>query len=244
VQQIQMEFPKRGGKRDGAGRKPAGQRARVSHEARPEHKSRHPLHVTVRVADRLPSLRGVAEQQVLRRVLEETLHANTERTVAEQARTKRTCRKPSAAERAAPRGLRLIHFSAQSNHLHLIGEAEDKEALARGMKGFAVRLARALNRLWRRTGAVFADRYHSRALKTPREVRNVLAYVFSNARKHGVWLRELLDPCSSAAAFDGWRERPLAQDAARREPHWLARARTWLLTLGWKRHGLLSIRGP
>jgi putative transposase len=227
--QGELQFSKRGGRRAGAGRKPQGTRARVPHEKRPEHERRHPLHLTLRVAAGLPSLRGCPEQRVLREVLEETLRASTERADLQDTGTQ---------------GLRLVHFSAQSNHLHLVGEAEDKEALARGMKGFAVRFARALNRLWQRRGAVFADRYHARALKTPREVRNVLAYVFFNARKHGVWLAELLDPCSSAAAFDGWRERPALHGAAPCGTRWLARARTWLLTLGWKRHGLLSVRGP
>jgi hypothetical protein len=237
--QGEMQFSTRGGKRAGAGRKPAGARAHVPHETRPEHERRHPLHLTLRLAEGLPSLRGSAEQRVLRTVLEETLRASAERAAEERASTERT-----SMGRSSARGLRLVHFSAQSNHLHLIGEAEAKEAVARGMNGFAVRLARALNRLWRRTGSVFADRYHARALKTPREVRNVLAYVFFNARKHGVWLAELLDPCSSAAAFDGWRERTAGRHETTHEPRWLARASTWLLTLGWQRHGLLSIRGP
>jgi hypothetical protein len=216
AQQVEMQFPQRGGARRGAGRKPAGARALVPHTTRPEHKRRHPLHLVLRITEGLPSLRGSAEQRVLRDVLRASTHG------AEES------------------GLRLVHFSAQGNHLHLIGEAEDKEALARGMKGFGVRLARALNALWKRSGAVLADRYFARALKTPREVRNALAYVFANARKHGEWLRELFDPCSSASTFEGWRERTNVL----RGLTWFGEARTWLLTLGWKKHGPLSIRVP
>ena len=57
-------------------------------------------------------------------------------------------------------GLRLVHFSVQSNHLHLIVEAADARALARGMQGLLVRVARAVNRTLVRRGRLFADRYH------------------------------------------------------------------------------------
>jgi REP element-mobilizing transposase RayT len=38
-------------------------------------------------------------------------------------------------------GFRLCHFSVQRDHLQLIAEAEDREALARGVKGVCVRIA-------------------------------------------------------------------------------------------------------
>lgn len=141
----------------------------------------------------------------------------------------------AGAERS---GFRVVHYGAVSNHLHLVCEAESKHALARGMKGLAVRIAHAVNRFLGRAGALFADRYHARELKAARDVRNVLVYVFGNARRHGVLVTEFLDPCSSAALFDGWKER----GAPREHRTWLARARTWLLTLGWRRNGLLSTR--
>lgn len=137
--------------------------------------------------------------------------------------------------------LRVVHFSLQSNHVHLIVEANGPRALARGMQGLAVRLARAWNRIWRRGGRVFADRYHSRTLSTPREVRNALVYVLHNARKHGVEVQGI-DRCSSGAAFDGWSQ-PLG---ARREARAdqappIANARSWLLRFGWRRHGLIRV---
>ena len=135
-------------------------------------------------------------------------------------------------------GLHVVHYGALSNHVHLVCEAEDEIALSRGMKGLAVRIASGLNTFLRRSGAVFADRYHARELRVPRDVRNVLAYVLGNARRHGVLVTELLDPCSSSDVFDGWKELPAAQI---RET-WLARARTWLLRTGWRRHGLISLR--
>ena len=41
-----------------------------------------------------------------------------------------------------------------------------------------------MNRVFRRAGSVLRGRYHVRVLRTPREVRNALAYVLLNTRKH------------------------------------------------------------
>ena len=126
------------------------------------------------------------------------------------------------------------------NHLHLIVEAEDEVRLSRGMQGLAIRMARGLNRVLKRTGPVFSDRYHRRDLKTPREVRNGLAYVLQNYRKHaneqGVRCpRGWVDGRSSAPWFDGWsgqrRAAPQGRDNAPVVP-----ATVWLLTVGWRKH--------
>ncbi|MEW6073566.1 MAG: peptide MFS transporter [Planctomycetota bacterium] len=100
-------------------------------------------------------------------------------------------------------GFRLIHYSVLANHLHLIGEAQNRRALSRGMQGLAVRIAKGLNRHWGRRGKVFADRYHDHILRTPREVRSALAYVLRNAARHGVGGAGA-DPYSSGRWFDGW----------------------------------------
>jgi hypothetical protein len=44
-------------------------------------------------------------------------------------------------------------------------------------------------------------------------------------------------PYSSGAAFDGWRDLEINADSSL---EWLAQARSWLLRVGWRRHGLLS----
>ena len=155
-------------------------------------------------------------------------------------------------------GFRLVHYSLQGNHAHLIVEAQDHDAIGRGMKAIGSRLALAVNRATERSGRVFADRYHMRLLRTPREVRNALRYVLLNARHHVARLRERiarsrgaveksvrLDPASSAEWFDGWKPgyivapKAHARSAAGMRPP-VARARTWLLTVGWRRHGLLD----
>jgi REP element-mobilizing transposase RayT len=113
--------------------------------------------VTLKVREGIPSLRTVQ----LVRELERVFAASCERN-----------------------DFRLVHYSIQGNHAHLIAEADSACALGRGMKSLAARLARAVNRVFRRSGPVLADRYHLHVLRTPREVRNALAYVLLNARKH------------------------------------------------------------
>jgi REP element-mobilizing transposase RayT len=180
--------------------------------------ARHPVHVTARLRAGLPSLR----RDAARVAIEQTFRAGRERF-----------------------GFRLVQYSLQSNHVHLIAEAADGRALTRGMKGLLVRVARALNRMWGRRGSVFSDRYHARALKTPREVRAALVYVLHNARHHG--LRILgFDPYSSGPWFDGWSRR---SDRHRTRSNRVlalasgfpgAKARSWLLLLGWRLHGLIG----
>ena len=199
-----------GGARKGAGRKRRAPRELVAHRERETFRAGCPVHVTLRLADGLPSLRTRATY----RVLLAALGGGSERF-----------------------GMRLVHWSVLGNHMHLIVEACDRHALSRGMQGLGVRLARALNRGWGRTGRVLADRYHAHVLRSPRQVRNALFYVLQNARKHGIEINGT-DPCSSGRWFDGWlggdgRRGECGARAGIERPHWLRAARTWLLAHGW-----------
>jgi hypothetical protein len=131
------------------------------------------------------------------------------------------------------RGFRLIQFSVQSDHLHLMVEADDSHTLSRGLQGLAVRCARAVNRCARRRGRVWAHRYHARALGTPREVRRALVYLLLNFRKH---LRAApgVDSRSSGPWFTGWRGQPHQLVSG---PSPVAQPRTWLASFGWQRAG-------
>jgi hypothetical protein len=135
---------------------------------------------------------------------------------------------------------RLVHYSLQATHAHLLVEATDADALGRGMMAVGARIARALNGTFGRRGPVLAERFHSRLLRTPREVRNALAYVLLNARRHARRLCEGLrvDPASSGRWFDGWRRMPVGDETL--EPTPVARPHTWLLAIGWRRHGLID----
>jgi putative transposase len=138
---------------------------------------------------------------------------------------------------------RVVHFSVQANHVHLLVEADDKTSLSRGIMGLAIRMARAVNRVLERHGNVWSERYHSRALKTPREVRNAIVYVLMNRQKHAsknMSKALRLDLCSSASLFDGWQVPPSLAPPRESIERTTQPPVTWLLRLGWKRHGLID----
>lgn len=196
-----------GKRRRRAGRKPTA-RPVVAHAKRPAHSRWNPLHLTVRALPAPWSLRS----QVLFAALEQAF-----------ALTRRS-------------DFRIVEHSVQSNHLHLVAEAENADALARGMKSFLVRATRLVNRaLGRARGSLWKGRYHRSDLTTPRQVRNALVYVLNNGRKHGVVAARamVLDACSSARWFSGWSiPRTVSEGASPLEP-----PRTALLRYLWQRHG-------
>ena len=136
----------------------AAPHARVRHRPRKDFPSNHPGHVTLNVLPGLPSLR---DGDVLREV---------------EGAFRKGCRRND---------VRLVHYSIQDDHAHLIVEANGVKALGRAMKSLASLFAFAVNRgLGRPKGKVLRDRYHLTELKSPRQVRNALAYVLLNARRH------------------------------------------------------------
>ena len=166
------------------------------------------MHVTLRAVDALRSLRSGRVFPAVRGALAASSHAR----------------------------FRVVQFTVQTDHVHLIVEADDGKVFSGGVRGLAIRLARAINRVLRRRGRVWADRFHARALSTPRAVRHALVYVLMNVKKHSGTGTEL-DPCSSAAWFSGWGRRP---DATPTGPPPVAAARTWLARVGWLRHGRID----
>ena len=181
-------------------------RKTVAHRKRPVHDGRHPVHVTLRVRRDLPNLRSYKVAQIIGRLMR------------------------ALVGRAGK--VRVTHFSIQSNHLHLLVEADDTSALSKGMQGLVSLLARTINGQIGRRGSVFRERYHAHPLKSPTEVRRALVYVLQNVRKHSDEPQTGIDPCSSARWFNGWHGiRPSA------DPPPVSPARTWLLREGWQRAG-------
>jgi REP element-mobilizing transposase RayT len=145
----------------------------------------------------------------------------------------------SALARTARAWFRIVHFSVQADHVHILVEADDKTSLSRGVVGVVVRLARSFNRVVGRRGRLWGDRYHARTLATPREVRHALVYVLMNWKKH-VPGAVGLDPCSSASMFEGWKDRSVRGPPSEGDLP-VRTAETWLVRAGWRRHGLIGI---
>jgi REP element-mobilizing transposase RayT len=214
--QASFRFGGWGGARDGAGR-PRKPGAKLRHAQRAPLAARFPALVTLRALPGGPNLRRSESFAAIERALR--------------------------AIRGAPADFRVVHFTVQTNHLHLLAEAAGSRALSRGMQGLAVRIARGVNAASERRGKLWADRFHARALRSPREVRVALCYVLQNTRRHVTTEREMLDPAwidprSSGPWFDGWRGG--APALARGDPP-TASARTSLLSSGWRSAGLVAI---
>jgi REP element-mobilizing transposase RayT len=221
---VQQQLFRRGGKRRGAGRKPKGGRAGERHGARPEFKPYHALHVVMRVVPAVGSLRRRRMYKALR---DATITA------------------------ALREWFRIVHISLQRTHVHMIVEADDRAALARGMQGFQISAARHINTTLgaggqRRRGRVFAGRYHVGVITSPTQARHAIGYVLSNFRKHGedrdglpsTWL---VDPFSSGILFPDWQELqdevwmwPIRETY---DPLVVRRPQGWLLAEGWKLGG-------
>jgi putative transposase len=221
----------RGGKRRNAGRKPNGHRAGAPHRTRPTLAARFPVHVVLRVVDAVGRLRRRHSYQAIR----------TATLVVGQRDD-----------------FRIVQLSIQHNHVHLIVEARDKRSLARGMQAFQISAAKRLNAAIskrrpgpRRRGSVFPDRYHAVIITSPRQARHTLIYVMNNWLRHGEDRRGpmrtwQIDWFSSAISFVDWAEYGdspvLWRGPETYDPLWVRQPTTWLLRVGWKRHGLISCR--
>jgi putative transposase len=166
----------------------------VSHKPRARFEKPTPVHVTMRVREHVWSLRSGRSYRRIR----------------------------LAFEKARGRfGVRLIHFSIQGNHLHLIVEADNSRALSRGLQGLCIRIAKALNAMMERGGRVFSDHYWSRLLHTPAELVNAIRYVIGNNQHH--YGEKGIDRFSSAGLATELRSKLLVAPVG------------WLLRAGWKR---------
>jgi REP element-mobilizing transposase RayT len=222
--QAEFQFRTWGGARRGAGRKRRG-RGRVPHRRREAFKARWPVHITLRCVRGVGRLRKFKIYQRLREAM---------------------------AGASARLDFSICHFSVQGDHLHLICEAHNLNALTNGMRSLKNRITKKLNPLLSRSGSAFDDRYHMRVLRSPTTVRNAIGYVLCNGRKHGehlaatgtrdaAWLARWIDPFSSVYYFDGWLGKPdgrLGRPPPGPPP--VAEPQTWLLSAGWRQVGLIS----
>ena len=209
--ELPLVFKNHGGKRKGAGRKPAfaanGNRVHGSHARRGRVTKAAPLHVSIKVVAGLPSLRDAR--------LWGAVHG---------------------AIRGSRRGeeFRITAISVMSNHVHVVIEAANNGAFTAGLKSLNGRLARAVNRALGRRGRVVEPRSHVHALGTPTEYRNAVSYVLRNGERHGAWRpwggtgAPRPDPRSSAAWFPHWREKELALQAGQMAADAVDDTRSWM----------------
>ena len=222
----QLGFVYWGGARKGAGRPKRGFRSSERHTARPKVKPTFPMHVTLRIESDI-DLRRRDIYDSIRRALATVLGRDD---------------------------FRIVDVSLQRSHIHLIVEADNNLSLSRGMQAFQIAAASHINKAITargipRKGRVFSDRYHVRILRTPLEVRRARLYVLNNwlhhsERDRGDMRAWWVDPYSSAASFDGWKEWEgdrLSSLPAGYEALPVSKPRTWLMRKGWLQHGKLSI---
>jgi REP element-mobilizing transposase RayT len=183
--------------------------------------ARVPVHVTIRLRRGIPSLR---QPRFVRRF------------------------RTSLCDACVRHGFRVVHYSIQRDHVHLLIEARSNRSIACGMKSVGARIGKLVNRLFQRSGKVLDGRYHLRPLRTPLEVHRALRYVLLNHRHHAAQRRgrnpiqsagASTDPASSGRWFDGWRVATAPPESV--DVREVAVARTWLLQIGWRRHGLIDL---
>lgn len=234
---------------------PAGKRPSERHKTRAAFKPSTPIHIVMRVAPGISSLRDHAMYLAIRAATF-TAFVHDDKAIHSRSASKTSV--------AVGRAFHIVHLSIQRTHIHMIVEASDRMALARGMQAFGISAARHINAVRTRRarasgrirahekirGQVFADRYHAVLLTTPRQVRNTLAYVLNNWRKHGESNRTLkhawkVDPYSTAIQFGAWKERAdrytLMTIPKGYEGLLVWLPRTWLLQQGWRRYGLIGM---
>jgi putative transposase len=193
---------------------------------RPEIRRLTPVHVGVRFVKGTPKLRT---RRFLRIVREALVAAN------EKFR------------------FRVIEYSLQSNHLHMVAEAGDTYAVSRAMRGISISIAKRINAELGTRGVRVAERYFMKPLRTPLQTHLALRYVLNNYRRHAADWREFprpdwVDPFSSGPWFTGWRGKPRsARDPCPEVARGTRPPRTILLTQHWKQYGLLDpsfVPGP
>ena len=208
--QLSFEMRSHGGSRKRSGRKKRIENE-PKHVARAEVDSRIPMHISFKLIPGTPCLRTPKFMKEFALIL-----ANARR-----------------------RGLRVQQYTIESNHIHLLAEADSNSQVSRGMSSLKISIVWALRRIFMYHGRVFVERYFVVHLKSPTQMRNALRYVLFNHAKH-TKCAFFADVYSSIFGFGDAHE--FAEVRAERAPPWfaaiareLADAKTWMQKTGWRR---------
>jgi len=139
-----------------AGRKPKTD-AGIRHTARPELERPSSLHLTVKIEKEKANLKNKFILKILKKAILNARRFN----------------------------LKIIHYSLEFDHVHLLIEAENNIILGKGMQSFGVTFSKAINRHRNVSGQVYKHRYHFRKITSAKQLKNVMNYIFKNGVKHG-----------------------------------------------------------
>lgn len=109
-----------------------------------------------------------------------------------------------AIQRARWKGLRVIHYSLEHDHVHLFAEGENNLILSKAMQGLGVSLSKRINSALKIKGQRYKTRYHLRVLKSATEVKNVINYILKNVIKHKR-CKTIINAFNSALVLHDWR---------------------------------------
>jgi hypothetical protein len=214
LKQLEMKGLKGwGGKRKGAGRK--NQTGTINHLKRERVNSKTPIHVTMKLRHGLPDIQCPEMHEKFK----------------------------AGALKAKALGLRVVHYTVEWDHIHMLLECSNNKALSQGMKSLGASFGRAIRKFAGGKGRVFKERFHMRVLKTPTEVRNAMAYVLTNTSKHHK-MAPGPTPYSSGMYFSEWkkllgrRAGPNLREfvpLTSKLPEFLCEPKSWLAREGWRK---------
>ncbi len=99
-------------------------------------------------------------------------------------------------QNARKHGLKVLHYSFQHNHIHLILEAETNSILTKGMRSLTITFAKGVHK-----GRIQIERYHLHVLKSLREVKHAVHYVLFNQQKHEKGTYSVINDYSSVLSL-------------------------------------------
>jgi REP element-mobilizing transposase RayT len=149
---------------------------KIYHRSRPEIPRARPVHVTIKSNKNIiPNLRSKVFYKEIRQGM----------------------------KRARILGIRIIHFSVQRDHVHMLIEAENKKQLGESMRALSISLSKRFSFTLKKKVKALKNRYHLHILKSLQEIKNATNYILHNGQKHGI--TDVHDFYSTAINFSDFR---------------------------------------
>lgn len=155
-----------GGRRVGAGRKPSGKDAGVSHTPR-VHAARYPALVTMRTETDVPSLKDKARRKVVEAALAASFTTSPHAGI-----------------------VRVLAYAVDKDGVRLLVEAKDADAIATAMRVVGISVARQVNGNVGRAGKFWRDRYSTTDLTSDADARAAVGTMetAASSKEAAAWL--------------------------------------------------------